>query len=113
MTSGHLGALSAAVDAFERSVAACPRSETRSRYLHTAYLLGAQVAVQSWTTAVTTLGSLIPLAEEVTSARTRALIDRTLRRMETGGAPPELREMGSRLNLAMTRSPAGLGGRRG
>jgi hypothetical protein len=61
---------------FERSVAATPATETRSQYLHRAFLLQAQIDVRSWSDAETTILTLRPLVAEVASTRTHYLLGR-------------------------------------
>ncbi|MGL5866077.1 MAG: helix-turn-helix domain-containing protein [Dermatophilaceae bacterium] len=59
---------------FEHSVAVVPPGETRSRYLHLAYLLGAQCAAGAWSETDTTFERLAPLVRDVASRRTRILL---------------------------------------
>lgn len=74
MAQWDLGASSAALEYFERSVAATAPAETRSQYLHKAYLLKAEVRMRSWSEATETLRQLGPLASEVASTRTSDLL---------------------------------------
>lgn len=71
--------LNGALSAFERSVDAGPPGVSRSNFVHRAYLLRAQAAVQSWDAVDETLSELAQLAEHVASNRargiTRAVID--------------------------------------
>ncbi|MGL5866165.1 MAG: helix-turn-helix domain-containing protein [Dermatophilaceae bacterium] len=59
---------------FEHSVAVVPPGETRSRYLHLAYLLRAQCAAGAWSETDDTIERLIPLVGEVASRRIHILL---------------------------------------
>ena len=76
MAARDLGRSTHGVDFFERSVEATPASETRSQYLHRAYLLRAQAEQQAWSDAECTAASLRPLAVEVASTRTDQLLQK-------------------------------------
>ncbi|WP_233520461.1 XRE family transcriptional regulator, partial [Prauserella sp. PE36] len=65
---------SLALAEFEHSVEATEPSETRSQYLHRAYLLQAQVDAATWDDAEATIMSLLPLIPEVESTRTKVLL---------------------------------------
>lgn len=65
---------STAIAEFERSVEATAPTETRSQYLHRAYLLQAQVDLGTWSDAEATIKSLLPLIPEVESTRTKVLL---------------------------------------
>jgi hypothetical protein len=71
-------------------VTATPRTETRSQYLHRAFLLQSLVELRSWNDAETIARSLRPLANEVESDRTELLlhqISSTVRSDPTVPAP--------------------------
>ncbi|WP_199430844.1 XRE family transcriptional regulator [Qaidamihabitans albus] len=65
---------SLAIAEFEHSVEATAPTETRSQYLHRAYLLQAQIDLGTWNDAEATLKSLLPLIPEVESTRTKVLL---------------------------------------
>jgi len=77
MALRDLGKFNEALPLFERSVEATPSTETRSQYLHRAYLLQAQIDVALWRDVDETIRGLAPLAEEVASTRTAVLIGRS------------------------------------
>lgn len=63
-----------AIAEFEHSVEATAPTETRSQYLHRAYLLQAQIDLGTWNDAEQTIKSLLPLIPEVDSTRTKILL---------------------------------------
>lgn len=63
-----------ALDEFEHSVEATAPTETRSQYLHRAYLLQAQVDAGSWSNIATTIETIIPLVHQVASTRTVVIL---------------------------------------
>lgn len=67
-----------AIDEFEHSVDATPATETRSQYLHRAYLLQAQIDTGSWSDVEATIKSIIPLVSEVASTRTVVILRNVL-----------------------------------
>jgi hypothetical protein len=69
-----LGDTNQALDHFELSVEATPPHETRSQYLHRAYLLKAQTLSQSWDAAAETMKQLRPLTLHVASNRSMRII---------------------------------------
>jgi hypothetical protein len=77
-----------AIGEFEHSVEATPITETRSQYLHRAYLLQAQVDTGSWSDVEGTIRSIIPLAAEVASTRTVVLLREVLARIASRNAVP-------------------------
>jgi tetratricopeptide (TPR) repeat protein len=99
MCRKDLGDSRRAIAQFERSVAATPAAETRSQYLHRAYLLGAQVSVRSWSAVETTLTQLGPMAREVASIRTAVLLRGTLAEIRNPDkcAPRQLLELGQNI----------------
>jgi hypothetical protein len=107
MCRKNLGDTRRAMAQFERSVDATPLSETRSQYLHRAYLLDAQVGARSWRAVESTIEELTPLAESVSSTRTDLVVRNALanlRRPESC-APRNLWERGEILGHALARSP--------
>ncbi|QRP46907.1 XRE family transcriptional regulator [Amycolatopsis sp. FDAARGOS 1241] len=74
---------SLAVIEFERSVEATAPTETRSQYLHRAYLLQAQVDAGSWNEVEITIKSLLPLIPEVESTRTKVLLREAIAKIGT------------------------------
>lgn len=77
-----------AISEFEHSVEATPITETRSQYLHRAYLLQAQVDTESWADVENTIKSIIPLVSEVASTRTVVLLRDVLARIACRDAVP-------------------------
>lgn len=63
-----------AVAEFEHSVEATHPTETRSQYLHRAYLLRAQMELCSWVDFEKTTQSIIPLVSQVASTRTVVIL---------------------------------------
>jgi hypothetical protein len=78
MCKQALGDRNHALDHFELSVEATPPHETRSQYLHRAYLLKAQTLSQSWDAAVETMKQLRPLTLHVASNRSMRIIREAL-----------------------------------
>src|SRR5207247_333843 len=78
MVQLHLGRPADAARQFEHSVAAIHPHAVRGRYLHLAYLLGAQTRVRAWRDAEATLHQLAPLANVVASQRTVVLLRKSL-----------------------------------
>ena len=74
MMQRDLGLANQAITHFERSVVATSATETRSQYLHRAYLLQAQVDNGNWDDAEQTIRQLVPLAADVASTRTVTLL---------------------------------------
>jgi hypothetical protein len=107
MCQQDLGDSHNAVDQFERSVAATPVSETRSQYLHRAYLFEAQVNLRSWTAASATARDLIPLATEVASTRTVVLLQEVLRQLTVAdsSAPGSFLHDAASLNSVLEYAP--------
>lgn len=70
-----------AIGEFEHSVEATQKTETRSQYLHRAYLLQAQVDTESWSDVEATITSIVPLAAEVASTRTVVILRNVLARI--------------------------------
>lgn len=110
MCQQNLGESRRAISQFERSVDATLPSETRSQYLHRAYLLAAQVRVRSWAAAETTMQELGPLAETVASTRTSRLIRHTLVKLaaEETCAPRQAVEHGQQLSRMLQASTSTL-----
>jgi hypothetical protein len=89
-----LGLDGQAIEDFERSVAAVPAGETRSQYLHRAYLLQSQVDIGAWDAAAQTVEELIPLTREVASTRTVVLLRDVPKQLALRAkVPPSFREM--------------------
>lgn len=103
MAERDLGHLTRAITEFEHSVTATGAHETRSRYLHGAYLLRAQVELGAWTDAETTLRTLIPLAGEVASTRTVVLLGEALGRLDgaPGKVPGRALEQAEKLRMVL------------
>lgn len=104
MCQKDLGDSRGAIAKFERSVQATPESETRSQYLHRAYLLDAQVRVRSWGSVDRTLRELTPLAAQVSSTRTAVLLRNSLAGMGRAEmcAPRSLVEQGELIGNALS-----------
>lgn len=68
---------------FERSVEATAPTETRSQYLHRAYLLLIQVDSASWDNVEGTIKTLLPLISEVESTRTKVLLRDAISKVAT------------------------------
>ena len=83
MCLSDLGDQAGALDAFERSAAAVPDGETRSQFVHGAYLAAAQVRARSWDGARVTIANLQPLAVQVASGRTESIVKEMLPRIES------------------------------
>ncbi|MGH3613373.1 MAG: XRE family transcriptional regulator [Pseudonocardia sp.] len=97
MCRSDLGDLRGALDAFEQSVEATPTGETRSQYLHRAYLFQAQTRCMTWDMAEETLRDLAPLALQVSSRRTVNIIRAALIPDAQDIIPTGLRELGTQL----------------
>jgi transcriptional regulator with XRE-family HTH domain len=107
MSRQDLGDSKSAITQFERSVEATPLTETRSQYLHRAYLLGAQVSLKSWSAAEETMWQLQSLAIEVASTRTVVLLRKVLREIHAIGdkVPSGVLDEGEKLNLNLNVTP--------
>jgi hypothetical protein len=106
MALRDLGIPGVALDYFERSVAATPVTETRSQYLHRAFLLRAQVDVGSWATVEASVQQLAPLAEEVASVRTVVLLRNVIDVVRRShAAPPGILDHMSRLAHMLDAAP--------
>jgi hypothetical protein len=93
---------SLAIVEFEHSVEATAPTETRSQYLHRAYLLQAQVSAASWNEAETTIRSLLPLIPEVESTRTKVLLRDAIAKVAAHNKVPGKIESGiARLGIAL------------
>jgi hypothetical protein len=103
MSQQDLGDSKSAIVQFERSVEAIPSTETRSQYLHRAYLFGAQVNLKSWNAAESTMRQLQPLAIEVASTRTVVLLRKIIREIHTIGkkVPSGVLNEGEKLTLIL------------
>jgi hypothetical protein len=107
MMQRDLGLSGQAIDHFERSVAATPADETRSQYLHRAYLLQAQVDVSAWDAAEQTIQQLVPLSQEVGSVRTVVLLrDLPMQLAVRAKVPPSFREMMGVFTATLDEAPA-------
>jgi hypothetical protein len=96
----------AAITEFEHSVEATAPSETRSQYLHRAYLLQAQVDVGSWTDAEATTRSIVPLVSQVASTRTVVILRRIITQVAgTQGTPDGVATSMAQLSVALDSSP--------
>jgi hypothetical protein len=94
-----------AISEFERSVEATPNTETRSQYLHRAYLLQAQVDVGSWVDVVTTVDSLVPLVAQVASPRTALILRNVIEQVVAlKSVPGDAQVSMTRLTLEMDRA---------
>ena len=102
MCRQDLGDSRDAIDQFERAVQATPHDQIRSRYLHLAYLLEAQVRLRSWNSAHTTMRTIAPLATEVASTRTVVLLRKTLRRLRDPAMKPSRSLLGEASGLERT-----------
>jgi len=106
MVERDLGLASKAIDDFERSVMATPADETRSQYLHRAYLLQSQVDNSTWDAAERTARELIPLSREVASTRTAVILRGISSQLAMNSrAPSGFREQFSALCRALDESP--------
>ncbi|WP_435582350.1 XRE family transcriptional regulator [Amycolatopsis thermoflava] len=74
-----------AIAEFEHSVEATAPSETRSQYLHRAYLLQAQVELGAWSDVEMTVKSLLPLVRQVSSTRTAVILRNAI--VQAGARP--------------------------
>ena len=107
MMQRDLGLSGQAIDLFERSVAATPADETRSQYLHRAYLLQAQVDVNAWDAAEQTIQQLVPLSQEVGSVRTVVLLrDLPMQLAVRAKVPSSFREMMGVFTATLDEAPA-------
>ena len=96
---------SLAIVEFERSVEATAPAETRSQYLHRAYLLQAQVDAGLWDDADSTIKSLLPLIPEVESTRTKVLLRDAIARVAThGNVPGKIASGIAQLGIALDES---------
>ncbi|MFI5607253.1 XRE family transcriptional regulator [Amycolatopsis sp. NPDC051903] len=94
-----------AISEFEHSVEATPNTETRSQYLHRAYLLQAQVEVGSWVDVVSTVDSLIPLVSQVASPRTVLILRNVIEKVVVlKSVPDDAQTSMTRLSLEMDRA---------
>jgi hypothetical protein len=106
MVQRDLGLTGQAVAHFERSVMATPATETRSQYIHRAYLLQSQVDNCTWNDAEQTIRQLLPLATEVASTRTVVILRSTLSRLSTcDKVPTSLQEQAAMLSAALDEAP--------
>jgi hypothetical protein len=107
MAQRDLGNYGRAVTDFERSVIATAATETRSQYLHRAYLLQAQVEVRAWQDAEATIGQLQSLAAEVASTRTVVLLRGVVAKFDTvrEGAPMNTEDQFAQLSRALDSAP--------
>ncbi|GAA4663611.1 helix-turn-helix transcriptional regulator [Amycolatopsis dongchuanensis] len=78
-----------AIAEFEHSVEATAPSETRSQYLHRAYLLQAQVELGSWADVEQTVKSIIPLVKQVASTRTAVILRNAIAKVATRTKVPD------------------------
>jgi len=101
MAQLHLGRPTVAAELFERSVASTKPHEVRSRYLHLAYLLGAQTRISAWRDAEESLRQLTPLANEVASQRTAVLLSKSLPRLCEPHVPTGTREAAEQLQQVL------------
>jgi hypothetical protein len=96
----------AAISEFEHSVEATAASETRSQYLHRAYLLQAQVEVASWTDVEATTRSILPLISQVASTRTVVILRRIIAQVSGNRAAPDgVATSMAQLSVALDSSP--------
>ncbi|GEC29528.1 hypothetical protein PSA01_65570 [Pseudonocardia saturnea] len=86
MCRSDLGDVAGALNAFERSADAVPDGETRSKFIHRANLARAQVRARSWDQARDTLAHLQPLALQVASGRTGAVVTSTIEALRKHGS---------------------------
>lgn len=87
---------------FEHSVEATAPTETRSQYLHRAYLLQAQVDAASWDAAEVTIKSLLPLIPEVESTRTKVLLREAITKIaEHNKVPGKIQSGIAQLGIAL------------
>ncbi|NKQ54420.1 hypothetical protein HFP15_16185 [Amycolatopsis sp. K13G38] len=94
-----------AIVEFEHSVEATAATETRSQYLHRAYLLQAQVDAALWDDAEATIKSLLPLISEVESTRTKVLLRDAIARVAAHSRVPGKIESGiAQLGIALDES---------
>jgi hypothetical protein len=106
MAQRDLGLAGQAITHFERSVIATPATEIRSRYLHRAYLLQAQVDNGTWNDAELTIRELRPLSTEVASTRTVVLLKSVLRQLAARDEVPDsLHEQAAMLGAALDEAP--------
>jgi hypothetical protein len=106
MIQRDLGLVDRAITYFTRSVVAIPVNETRSQYVHRAYLLQAEVDNSAWADAERTIRQLLPLSSEVASTRTVVLLREILSRLErTEKVPPSLQEQAVMLSAALDEAP--------
>lgn len=106
MMRRDLGLFGEAADHFEHSVMATPADETRSQYLHRAYLLQAQIDNETWEAAAQTVRQLIPLSREVASTRTAVILRRLPNQLvKNNKAPAGFVEQFSMLSAALDESP--------
>lgn len=82
MALRDLGQLDRALELFNRSVEATPDGETRSQFLHRAYLLQAQIEVGSWRDATASVPRLMQLSSEVGSPRTFSILRDSISRAD-------------------------------
>jgi hypothetical protein len=82
MSFASLDDWSAAVELFEQAAELRPASAIRARYNDAAHLLEAQVAVNAWHDAEATIPAVLAGADDISSARTSALLRRVIRQIE-------------------------------
>jgi hypothetical protein len=106
MAQRDLGLASRAITHFERSVMATSATETRSQYLHRAYLLQAQVDNSTWDDAEQTIRQLIPLAADVSSTRTVILLRDVFSQLgRHDRVPSAIQEQAAMLSAALDKGP--------
>lgn len=103
MAKRDLSRAGLAIAEFEHSVEATAPTESRSQYLHRAYLLQAQVELSSWTDAEATIKSLIPLISQVASTRTAVILRNIIAQVATrqevpGSIVPSLTRLSNELD---------------
>jgi hypothetical protein len=87
-------------------VIATPATETRSQYLHRAYLLQSEVDNSAWGDAEETIRQLLPLSAEVASTRTVVLLRGVLNRLAgRDNIAPALKDHAAMLSTALDQAP--------
>ncbi|MGV9678805.1 hypothetical protein ACWDSJ_26275 [Nocardia sp. NPDC003482] len=91
-------------DVFRASVEAIPIDQTRSRYIHLASLLNAQIRAQAWRDAADTICRILPLVDEIRSTRTAAALAEAVDYLDTVEPATPIRDEGRQLRNALLSS---------
>ncbi len=87
-----------AVDTFHGSIEMIPPQEVRRRYAHLASLLDAQIKVEAWHEADTTIRELAPFVDEVGSTRAALILLGAIGQLERRSPPSSLRDGADQLS---------------